>query len=148
VPPPPAPPTHLVPIDDPLPAPASDQLIVELRVIQSLTPAVGVTLPSTLPSDGVMLTRLRTLATLDQPFASDACVQETSVRLSGTIMQLDGRRYRASLSFAERFGTRMRQLTSRIELPVGEQRVLGGLMSAQGQDLLVVTLHRAPLPPG
>ena len=89
-----------------------------------------------------MLTRLRALATFGKPFACDATVQETNVRFTGTVTPLDGRRYRASVQYIERFGLGLRQLTSRVELPAGESHVLGGLVCPGGQDVLVVTLHR------
>ena len=89
-----------------------------------------------------MLTRLRTIATIGKPFACDSSVQETSARLTGTITELDARRYRASVQYIERFGLSLRQITSRIELPAGEAHVLGGLLGPSGQDVLVVSLHR------
>jgi hypothetical protein len=140
---PPAPPTHAAPIDDPLPAPASDQILVELRVIHSGEDSGdALALPTTLPSDSMLRLRLRTLATLEKPFACDAGVQETNARLTGTISALDRERLRASVSFIERFGIGIRQITTRVELRTGESLIIGRMLAPQGQDLLVLTLQR------
>jgi hypothetical protein len=141
----PAAPTHAVPIDEPLPATDSDQLVVELRVIQSDSAmSDALSLPTTLPSDAMLLTRLRTCATLGKPFVSDATVQETSVRLTGTISLLPGDRYRVSLSFIERFGMNVRQLTTRVDVPSKSStpHVVGGLMGRAGQQYLVLSIEK------
>lgn len=146
-PPAPAPPahqpTHAAPIDEPLPSPVAEQVLVELSVVHTASEFHGpIALPTTMPADAMLLTRLRTLATLGKPFLSDASVQETNVRLSGTIMQLDTDRWRASVSYIERFGLSHRHITTRILVTEDEPRIIGRLLGSEGHDLLVLTIRR------